>query len=481
MKLKLDFKSIKFKMWTYFMLFGALILITLWFLQIIFLKSYYQSMKTREIFKAANTLINEYGKKDFDNVLSQYSFQHNMSILITDINGNLLYSSDIFKGDMPDNRQNWGPSKAFGRLSITDYIRIHNQLMQSKDGRVHYKIKSPISKMQILVYGAIINSDMENGAILYITSPLDPIDSTTAILKNQLIIVTFILLLLAFILSFFISRKLSKPIEKLTDSAKLLAGGNYNVIFEQGSYSEVTELSNTLNYATRELSKTDQLRKDLIANISHDLRTPLTMVKMYAEMIRDLSGNNPKKRGEHIDVIINETDRLSDLVKDILDLSKIESGTSKIHYEHFDISQLVKSIITRFKVLSERDGYIFDIDCDDGINVKADEKRIEQVIYNLISNAVNYTGDDKKVTIHLKSLKNKIRFEVIDTGKGIPKEKLENIWERYYKANETHKRAVIGTGLGLSIVKNILEAHNAHFGVNSIIGQGSTFWFELNN
>lgn len=478
--MKLDLRSIKFKMWTYFMIFGALILIVLWFLQIIFLNNFYQGMKTREVINAANKLAIEYGKDDFDNTISQYSFQHNMSIIITDMNGNLLYASNAFNKNSPNDRPNIGPIRNLGKLTVNNYLEMYTKLMQSSEGMVNYTVKNPDGKMQMLIYGAIIKSSTADKAILYITSPLDPIDSTAEILKNQLVIVTFILLILAFILSFFISRKLSKPVEKLTDSAKLLADGDYNVIFEQGSYSEMTELSNTLNYATRELSKTDQLRKELIANVSHDLRTPLTMIKMYAEMIRDLSGNNPKKRGEHVNVIINETDRLSDLVNDILDLSKIESGTAAMQYESFDISQMVKNIITRFNILSERDGYTFDIECDDGIVVSADAKRIGQVIYNLIGNAVNYTGDDKKVTIHLKNLDSRVRFEVTDTGKGIPDEKLEFIWERYYKANETHKRSVVGTGLGLSIVKDILEAHNAHFGVNSIIDQGSTFWFELN-
>lgn len=478
--IKPDFKSIKFKMWQYFMLFGALILIVLWLLQIIFLKGYYQSMKTRQILKAANTLINEYDKGDFDTVISQYSFQHNMFILITDMNGNILYPRNTFRGGMPGSRPvNDFQGRGFGGLTINDYIKIYKKLMQSKDGKVYYSVRNPNSRMQLLVYGGIIKSAVADEAILYIASPLAPIDSTTSILKNQLIIVTFILLLLAFILSFLISKKLSEPIEKITNSAKQLANGDYNVIFEHGSYSEMLELSNTLNYATRELSKTDKLRKELIANVSHDLRTPLTMVKMYAEMIRDFSGNNIKKRSEHIDIIISEADRLSSLVNDILDISRIESGTEKMNFESFDLSQVVKNIINRFNMLCERDGYIFYIECEDNLFVTADEKRIEQVIYNLIGNAVNYTGNDKRISICLKGLEGRIRFEVTDTGNGIPNDKLENIWERYYKSNETHKRAVIGTGLGLSIVKNILEMHHAHFGVESTVGKGSTFWFEL--
>lgn len=479
MKFMLDVKSIKFKMWKYFMLFAALIMLVLWFLQIIFLNSYYQAMKTREVLRAANTLMSEYEKGDFDEVVSQYSFKNNMFILITDLNGYPLYSSGTsLRGTQGGKMIMEGHEKGFGGLSIREYYSVTQQLMQGNKDRIYYKISSPSGNMQMMVYGSLIKTNGVNQAILYITSPLDPIDSTTAILKNQLIIVTFILLILAFIISFFISKKLSKPIEDLTASAKKLAEGDYNVMFGKGSFSEMTELSNTLNYATRELLKTEQLRKELIANISHDLRTPLTMIKMYGEMIRDLSGNNSKKRSEHIDIIIDETNRLSGLVNDILDLSKIESGTAQMQYERLDLSDLVKGIIERFKVLSEFQGYTFNLECDQNAFISADKKRLEQVIYNLISNAVNYTGDDKQVILRVKDLGEKVRFEVTDTGDGIPKDKLETIWDRYYKGNETHKRAVVGTGIGLSIVKNILKAHSAEFGVNSTLGEGSTFWFQ---
>ncbi|HEX3026915.1 MAG TPA: HAMP domain-containing sensor histidine kinase, partial [Clostridia bacterium] len=229
----------------------------------------------------------------------------------------------------------------------------------------------------------------------------------------------------------------------------------------------------------KELSKTEELRRELIANISHDLRTPLTMVKMYAELIRDVSGDKPEKRNAHTQVIIEESDRLSSLITEVLDLSKLQSGTAQISRKEFDLAEKSRVILNRFQALSERQGYVFSIDCDSDAWVNADEQKIEQVIYNLVSNAVNYTGEDKKVAIRVKKTGSKVRFSVSDTGKGIPKEECGQIWERYYKAKETHKRAVVGTGLGLSIVKGILDAHNADYGVDSTVGTGSTFWFEL--
>ena len=280
-------------------------------------------------------------------------------------------------------------------------------------------------------------------------------------------------------LSFIIASKVSKPITQITDAASALAKGDYDVTFEGGDYTEINQLAETLNYATNELSKTEELRRDFIANVSHDLKTPLTLIKSYAEMIRDISGNIPEKRNSHVKVIIDESDRLTELVNDILNLSKLQSGIDQIECNTFDLGKTTESILKKFKILTERYGYTFNFNCDDNTLVIGDEKKIEQTIYNLVSNSVYYTGEDKFVTINIKNLGEYVQFEVEDTGKGIPKEEINLVWDRYYKSGKTHKRAAMGTGLGLSIVKGILMAHNVNFGIDSTVGEGSKFWFQL--
>ncbi len=243
--------------------------------------------------------------------------------------------------------------------------------------------------------------------------------------------------------------------------------------------SETETLAETLNYAAAEISKVDSLRRDLIANISHDLRTPLTMVKAYAEMIRDLSGDNPAKRSEHVNIIIEESDRLAALVNDILDLSKLESGSEGLNLSKFSITKKIHEIMGRYTLLSEQQGYSFYVNAETDFETEADIIKIEQVLYNLINNAVNYTGENKNVYINLLIKdKDTARIEITDTGKGIEPDLLPLIFDRYYRA-EKNKREVIGTGLGLSIVKQILKRHNFKFGVRSEIGAGSTFWFEV--
>ena len=239
------------------------------------------------------------------------------------------------------------------------------------------------------------------------------------------------------------------------------------------------ELAEALTYAEHELSRTDEMQRDLIANVSHDMRTPLTMMKAYAEMIRDLSGNNPEKRAKHLQVIIEETDRLSLLVNDMLDLSKLESGTKKLEFTTFDISQRLTEIANRYQGISEQMGYHLHFTPDAPRMVCCDAGAIERVICNLINNAINYTSkEDKQVFLRQVNQPNCVRIEVRDTGDGIEEDKIKLIFDKYYRS-ENHKREVVGTGLGLSIVKAILKLHNYDYGVNSKLGEGSTFWFAI--
>ena len=284
-------------------------------------------------------------------------------------------------------------------------------------------------------------------------------------------------LVLSFTISATISGFLVNPLSEMTEKAKRLAAGDFSVDFKGRSYgAEMDELAGTLNYARDEISKADSMQKELIANVSHDFKTPLTMIKAYASMIREISGNDPVKREKHAQVIIDEADRLAVLVSDVLDLSKISSGLNEIKTEVFDLSSFTEEILEKFGYLSETQGYTFETDVESKLFTEADRVKIGQVIYNLIGNAVNYTGEDKKVTVSLRREEGVIRFSVKDTGAGVPKEELPDIWNRYYRSAQTHKRPVKGSGLGLSIVKTVLDKHNFRYGVNSEEGKGSEFY-----
>ena len=291
--------------------------------------------------------------------------------------------------------------------------------------------------------------------------------------------VCFLGIFVAVTISIFLSTKLTDPIAEITKKAKKLGNGDYNVEFKESGIKEIDELAQTLTQAQKEMAKTDELRRDLMANVSHDLKTPLTMIKAYAEMIRDISYKDRKKMNEHLDIIVDETDRLTVLVNDILDLSKMQSNADTLKLEKFNLAEEIKSIINRYQIIKETEQYTFNVEMPEEIWIKADKKKINQVIYNLINNAINYTGDDKLVTIRVTKQKRSYLVEIIDTGKGIKEEEIPYIWDKYYKSDKKHQRNVVSTGLGLSIVKQILELHDFEYGVKSVLKKGSTFYFKI--
>ena len=203
------------------------------------------------------------------------------------------------------------------------------------------------------------------------------------------------------------------------------------------------------------------------------------MVKSYAEMIRDLSGDIPEKREKHLEVIIEEADRLNILVSDLLALSKMQSGAITINIEEFNIKEEIDNIFMYYKLLLEEEGYTINVDCADNLTVRGDAARIKQVFSNLINNAFKFCGEDKTVNIFVQKKGRYALCQIQDHGVGIPEDELPRIWERYYKSSSNMVRSTTGSGLGLSIVKEILSLHKANYGVNSTLGEGTTFWFEL--
>lgn len=468
MRLNIDRNGLKFKIWAYFILFAALLVTMLWFLQIFFLDTYYEEMKISETRKVARSIISKYGEDGLVDYISALSNQNDMFIHIESSDGTIIFSP----GESLSRRI---PSSAY----LMEMSVIRNNLISNGTKTTSIMLTDPGRKNNTLAYGAYLDDTEGQEVILYIFSPLFPVESTVDILSNQLKYVTFISLVLAFALSFLISNRVSRPIVNITNSASKLAEGNYNVTFEGGRYSEIARLADTLNYTSKELAKSSELHKDLIANVSHDLRTPLTMVKSYAEMVRDLSGDNPEKRNAHLQVIIDEADRLNLLVSDLLVLSKMQSGVESLHISKFCLKDTIISILNAYDILCEKEGYQINLNCDPGLIVTADEFRIQQVISNLVNNAVRYSSDNKNINIRVIEMEKRVRCEVADSGQGIPEEELEYIWDRYYKSSSNVSRNTSGTGLGLSIVKEILLLHKAEFGVDSKVGKGSTFWFEL--
>lgn len=460
-------KNIKFKnnllnkIWIYLIIFSITTLSFLWIFQVLFLDSYYEWVKTKEVENTADKIRNNYIDINFKEILDNYSYNENMCIDVVYGNMEIYSSNNLNRGCIGLSSKN--------RQVIEDKINFQN----SNQIKKIYKYINKEFNNKIVMCGIKISDNI----YVYINSSLEILSSTTSILAKQLVYVTILVLILSLIISYFISKIISKPIIKINENAKKMAKGDYTTKFEiDENIDELNELVNTLNETCNELAKTDTIRRELLANVSHDLKTPLTMIKAYSEMIKDLSYEDKEKTFEHLNTIIAETDRLNLLVNDILDLSKMQSNIEKLNIEEFDLNKLIKLIIDRFDYMNDIK-IIYEE--KKNINILADKKKIEQVLYNLISNAINYIGTDKKILIKLYEKNNKYRVEVIDHGKGISDKDINLIWDKYYKTDRTHNRNNIGTGLGLSIVKNILEQHNFEYGVISKKDKGTTFYFEI--
>lgn len=321
----------------------------------------------------------------------------------------------------------------------------------------------------------------ETQVYLYVSSSVLVGSRVRIAMITQIVFVSLIVFFLSFLVISLISSRISSPIAEIGRKAKCMGKGNFNVDFATGfdSCKEISELSTSLNNTRDELAKTDRMQREFIANVTHDFKTPLAMIKAYASMIQEISGDNPEKRNKHCQVIIDESDRLATLVNDVLDISKISSGVDTLKPCVFNLSEYTEMIADRFVYLEETQGYVIDTDVAPDLYTEADKEKIGQVLYNLIGNAVNYTGEDKKIKIGLMEDNGFIRFDVTDTGSGIKPEEISTVWDRYYRSAEAHKRPIKGTGLGLSIVKTILTKHNFNFGILSEVGKGSTFYVEF--
>ncbi len=478
MKISFDFRSLRFKLWAYFIFFAIIIMGLIWFLQIFFLNNYYEDMKIREADKVARQAIESYNESEdlitFEQSIKTLAYSSDSYIRIENGFGDLLL-------------QAYGIGTPQGTLYQMQARDIRNQLAMSKIENVSRIITNP-NNTKTLIYGCYLykatdttkgTSNKANSVILFVVSPLYPVQSTVSILQTQLEYITIIAMLLALLTGFYMASKISRPIKDITYSAEEMGQGNYGVQFDGGPYSEISNLANTLTTASLELEKSANYQKDLLANVGHDLKTPLTMIRSYAEMIRDLSGDDPKKRLTHLNVIMDEADRLNTLVNDILNISKMQKQEVSLELSKFDIVKVSKTLLSSYEILSEQEGYEFTFKSPDSVFINADKAKITQAISNFINNAVKYCGSDKQISITIKKMGKKFRYEVSDHGQGIAPDEISHVWERYYKSSTNHVRSTEGTGLGLSIVKEILLLHNFKYGVESVMGDGSTFWFEF--
>ena len=330
-----------------------------------------------------------------------------------------------------------------------------------------------------MAVGRVAKNGAETYSVIFCTS-LARIDEAGVVLGQLMPWIFLCLMALSIVASWLFSRWFTKPLTKLSHATRQLAEGDYSVRVNVPETDEIGLLAADFNHMAGEVSRAAQLQRDLLANVSHDLRTPLTLIKGYAETVRDLTGDNPEKRTAQLDVIVDETDRLSGLVNSVMELSKMSSGTDKPEKVRFDLSQLCEEVAQRYEAVCTQNGYTLKLELPDpetDCTISADPAMMERVLHNLLGNAMHHIGPDNVFILRVNAPeKGTVRVEVADHGAGIAKEDLPYIFDRYYRSRSDAGK--VGTGLGLSITKAILQSHGFRFGVNSTLGEGSCFWFE---
>ncbi len=473
--------SMFFVLWAAFALFSFLLLFVFSVSQRYVLKDTYSKEAVRSLGEKGKRIYREIRQappvefgQNYDGFIRYLSVREGVQICILDGDGNLLMP---LEENIDPSSPLWGESYDF-----TDEIQEHKEQLEKKGATLENGESVIYSTDGGFVFGVVMpaRNGVGENTYLYVYQSTEFVQVVEHSLNVRMLWIAVFVFALSFAVSSAISGAIIRPIDEISAKAKRLATGDFDVDFQGEDYlEEMDALSATLNFAKDELSKADRMQKELIANVSHDFKTPLTMIKAYAEMIVEFAGDDKVKRDKSARVIIEEADRLASLVSDVLDISKIRSGIQQLDLQPFDVCAYLQEILARFDYLTETQGYVFEIDADKGLYTVADQTKIGQVLYNLIGNAVNYTGEDKRVIVRLKKENDAIRFSVTDTGSGIKPEEIDGVWERYYRTREAHKRPVQGTGLGLSIVKTILERHQFLFGIESEYGHGSTFYVIL--
>lgn len=449
-------------MLTILVVFIGLMLALILFLQTTFLDGTYKNNKIAYLKDTAAQIDEGIQNDDILSVLEDISFSNEVCVrVITDAVGFTTYQD--------------ASSCALGKLSSKQLNKIATTTFDNGGEALFDSNSSNIKNAYI--YSKLSKVNDENVLIMLSTS-IVPLQSTIDTMYDQFNIIIIVVVIATILLALCLSSLIVKPIKKIEMEATNLPSGKYDYRLIKTDAREIENLNNTLARANEEIIKADVARKELIGNVSHDLRTPLTMIVGYGEMIRDFPEEN---NAENINVIINEAKRLSTLVDDLLDLSKVESGKIEFHNKDIKISDLLGSVYDQFEPYCKANNIELVLNVEDSdVVVNVDDNRLKQVLHNFMSNALNYNdAKDTKIIIGEEKVDGAYRIYVYDNGSGVKEEDKDKIWNRYYKVDKEHKRSHIGSGIGLSLCKDILDKMGYKYGVDSVYKEYSKFYFDI--
>ena len=503
--MKTKTRSFQFKLWIYFALFSAFIFLVLWLLQIVFLRGFYNGMIIRNTNKVLDSVVACKNDEEINDAISRYALDNTVLIHICDAEGNQLNKGDPFSQSISKGRKDQEPKDFPGRRDPDDNRddRFPGGEGFPGDGegfrgdgegfpgnwqgtRIPPMYEEYLEKFtasgedtiecrsdDFYFCASYISYQGNDKAILLVSATLNAVGSAVKIIRVQLLWGILISLVIGFILSWFLAHRFSGPVDRLSDKARKLGDRDYSEDYPRGFCTELDELSGTLDRTNEKLIISRNFQTELMANVSHDLRTPLTMIKGYAEMINDISFDDREQCRNDMQVIIKEADRLTALVNEILAYSELQTEDKLEYSTDVDLSKLLHSAVESFSTLCKPDGITVESDIAEGVIVDGSRSHLERVLYNLCENAVRHTGDSKTIRVALTEVNGEATISVTDYGAGIPAEELEHIWERYYTSRMRKGQGV--SGLGLAIVKQIVTIHGGRCLVQSEEGKGSTF------
>lgn len=458
--------SLRFKITLILLVFMVSMLGLIYIFQTSMLDVFYKANKISYIESTANAIAEsiQNDNEDLSTAIEKYTFSNEVCVRVeTTIGG--LYTE--------------GNSCALGKLRSSDVAKISEATINAGGSKLFSNLilnYNNTFSQDIYLYTKIIDLDGESVMVMVSTN-IVPIVATIQTISNQYTAIFFTVIICTLVLALVLSTIIVKPFNRIEVESRNLPQGKYDKDTVKPNSLETETLNDTLANANEQIIKADKARKELIGNVSHDLRTPLTMIVGYGEMIRDLPEENNE---DNINVIIDEAKRLSTLVDDLLDLSKVESGKIELHKENVSINSMLNSVYKQYEQYCKAKDVDFKLELIDDYTAYIDENRIKQVLYNFINNSLNYnTKDNKEIILGCELVNNKHRIYVYDNGNGIKDSDIDKIWDRYYKVDKEHKRAHLGSGIGLSLSRDLLIASDLNYGVESKEGEYSKFYFEV--
>ncbi|MDQ2085021.1 ATP-binding protein [Herbivorax sp. ANBcel31] len=416
----------------------------------------------------------------FEEILSTFSYNTDSVIWIVSPDGKIVESEGETRlGDEIINKLLDG-----GALKLPDE-RQYNRVMQGNEDYIRERgdffglFKE--TGVSWLTIARPLKIDEEVALAVYLHTPIPEVERARTVVFNFFIFSVFISIMISIVLIYIFSLRLSSPLKKINNAAKLIANGEFGKRLNISSSDEIGELSDSFNNMANALEKTEEMRRGFVANVSHELRTPMTSIRGFIEGILD--GTIPKeKEHDYLTIVKDETDRLNRLTTDLLDLAKIESGEMELTPIRFNINELIRRCIIKMQSHIIKKNIFIEANFEnEDMFVKGDLDSIERVIMNLIHNAVKFVGKEGKIILTTKKCKERALISIEDNGIGIDEKEINLIWERFYKTDKSRGVEKKGTGLGLAIVKNIINEHGQEIWVESKVEKGTKFSFTLDN